>query len=102
MFYTPAERRVQIAPRGTTSLPLSTRTLQEGATMPLGLLDRIPEGRLFRDPAMIWGLLRVEKIRQGYVLFKVGAYFMRDPENVVYEPLTYYYDSTIGQYRCNP
>lgn len=100
VFYTPSGRLVVVSQRGLEGIPTSSSYLGEGSTLPLGLLDFVPPGTLFQEGASIMGMLRVETIREGYILFKVGAFLERQPEKIVWETLTYYRSMRGRGYSC--
>lgn len=100
VVYTPSGRLVGVSLRGFEGLPTTTQYLREGSTLPLGSVDFVPPGTLYQEGATIMGLMRVETIREGYVLFRVGTFLERQPEKVVWEPLTYYRTTDQSGYAC--
>jgi hypothetical protein len=100
VFYSPSGRLVSVSLRGLEGVPTSSMYLREGSSLPLDVVAAIPPGTLYQEGALIMGVLRVDSIREGYVLFRVGVYFERQPEKVVWEPLTYYRSLGERDYAC--
>jgi hypothetical protein len=100
VFSTPSGRLAIISQRGLEGVPTSSIYMREGSTLPLGPVDFVPPGTLYREGAVVMGMLRADTVREGYVLFRVGVFLERQPEKVVWEPLTYYRSIDERGYAC--